>query len=317
MNAVPSRLNTLLVLLVFLLQCGLLISASLVEGWLIVVPAGFFSLFFLTNYALMHEASHGSLHIDPRWNRWLGALTGLTFPTSATMMRVTHTVHHRCNRTDHEMFDCYYPGDRRWLKRLQWYSILTGLFYLVIPLGGVVVGFLRPLLLTRPFRRARSAAVLFDDFTSSQMRQVQVECLLMLMFYATLFASGLLRPWPTLLLFGLGGFHWSTRQYVTHAWSRRDVIEGAHNLTPGAPLMDWILLHGQWDQAHHRWPLASWIHLPHLGASGSVPISFWRQYASLWCGPRLATEPSPLALSSLVCEREDRKERVESVLAPV
>ena len=303
MKAIPSRLNTVLVIVVFLVQVGLLLAASQTSGWLLAGIASGFAVLFLTNYALMHEASHGSLHADPRWNRWLGALTGLTFPTSAAMMRVTHTVHHRCNRTDHEMFDCYYPGDRLWLKRAQWYSILCGLFYVIIPLGAFVVAFLRSLLLTRPFRRARSAAVLFNDFTPAELRRVRLECLGIVVFYGGLALSGWLHLWPTLLLFALGGFHWSTRQYVTHAWSRRDVMTGAHNLSPGAPLMGWILLNGHWDQAHHRWPMASWIHLPRLAAACDPPVPFWGQYISLWRGPRPAFEPSPPVLTDLICER--------------
>ncbi|MBA3939051.1 MAG: fatty acid desaturase [Planctomycetes bacterium] len=303
-TVIPGRLNTVLVLAVCALQLGLLICASHLHGWWLLAPGVPFALLFLTNYALMHEASHGSLHADPRRNRLLGSVTGLTFPTSATMMRVTHAVHHRCNRTDHEMFDCYYPGDRVWLKRAQWYSILTGLFYVIIPPGAFAVGFLRPLLLSGPFKRARSAAVLFDDFTAAERRLVRRECAALVALYVLLFASGALSPGPVLLLFALGGCHWSTRQYVTHAWSRREVMTGAHNLTPGAPLMRWILLNGHWDQAHHRWPMVPWIHLPGLAAECAAPIPFWPQYLSQWTGPRPAAGPGPAALPNVEWRRE-------------
>lgn len=297
-RAIPSRLNVALVLAVLVTQAALLGAAShLPLGWAVVTGV-VFSFVFLTNYALMHEASHGALHHHPRTNWALGLLTGLTFPTSATMMRVTHIVHHRCNRTDHEMFDCYYAGDRRWLKRAQWYAILTGLFYLVIPLGAFVVGFLRPLLLTRPFKQARSARALFDDFDRGTLALVRIECVVLVAVYALPFALGWLDPWRCALLFALGGINWSTRQYVTHAWSPRQVRDGAHNLHVG-PLMGAILLNGQWDLAHHRFPTVSWIHLPRLGRRCRTPIPFWRQYLSLWAGPRPATEPSPAVIPHL------------------
>ncbi|MBA2480914.1 MAG: fatty acid desaturase [Planctomycetes bacterium] len=300
---IPSGLNTALVLGVVSCQCLLLWTASHCDGgWMLAVVAVMFSLLFLTSYALMHEASHGALHRLSAFNWALGALAGATFPTSATMMRVTHAVHHRCNRTDHEMFDCYYLGDRVWLKRAQWYSILTGMFYLIIPVGAVLVGFLRPLLLTRVFKRTRSSSVLYDDFDGRTLWLVRLECLVVASAFVLLFSNDVLEPGPTVLLFALGGLHWSTRQYVTHAWSRRDVIHGAHNLTAG-PLMRVVLLYGHWDLVHHQHPTSSWIELPRLGTTSVAPIVFWRQYLSLWRGPRPATEPSPKVLPDLSVAR--------------
>jgi fatty acid desaturase len=299
---VPNALNIILVIAVASAQAALLWSASHVDGWLLVPIALAFSFLFLTNYALMHEASHGSLHEKPAINWALGAVTGLLFPTSATMMRLTHVVHHRCNRTDHEMFDCYYPGDNLWLKRAQWYSILTGGFYLIIPIGAFLIAFARPLLLTRPFKRSRSASVLYDDFGPKYIHLVRLECLALVAVYWPLLAYGILSPLPTLMLFLLGGLNWSTRQYVTHAWSRRDVIEGALNLKAN-PLMRAILLNGNWDLEHHRHPTLSWVALAKFGLTSQPPISFWRQYLSLWLGPRLAQEPSPAVLPNMEVSR--------------
>jgi fatty acid desaturase len=299
---IPNALNIVLVFGVVSAQVALLWSASHVHGWWLVPIAIAFSFLFLTNYALMHEASHGSLHEQAPLNWFLGMLTGLLFPTSATMMRLTHVVHHRCNRTDHEMFDCYYSGDNLLVKRAQWYSILTGGFYAIIPIGAFTLALAHPLLLTRPFKRSRSASVLYDDFTAKQLMLVRLECLLIVAMYAPLFYYGVLAMWPTIALFALGGLNWSTRQYVTHAWSRRDVIEGAHNLKAW-PLMRMVLLNGNWDLEHHRHPTLSWIDLPKFGRTSEPPISFWRQYASLWRGPRLAHEPSPAVLPDMAVAR--------------
>ena len=294
----PSRLNACLVALVLGIQAGLLLLASHCPSWQLLVITPLFAMLFLTNYALMHESSHGALHHRPWANRLLGILTGWTFPTSATMMRVTHIVHHRCNRTDHELFDGYYPGDRRWLKILQWYSILTGLFYLIIPLGPLVIAVGRPLLLTGPFKAARSSSVLFDDFTAGELWLVRGEVVVLAALYIAAFVTGVLQWGPTLLLFAAGGINWSTRQYVTHAWSRRDVIHGAHNLKAG-PLMRAILLNGNWDLVHHQHPMASWTELPRLAPTSLPPIGFWRQYLSQWRGPRLVVDAAPPVLEDL------------------
>jgi len=301
-GSIPSRLNTVLVVAVLAVMGGLLWAAGHAAGWWLAAITVAFSFVFLTAYALMHEASHGSLHADARWNRWLGALLGLLFPTSAMMMRVFHTAHHRCNRTDHEMFDLYYADDRRWLRTANWYAILTGLFWLVIPPAAFVVGFARPLLASRLFRSTRNATRLFDGFDAGSLRQARRECVLLLALWVPLLACGVLDWRTTLLLYAAAAFNWSTRQYVTHAWSPREVMDGSHNLAVSAP-MRWILLNGHLDQAHHRFPLASWIDLPRLAADLRPPIPFWRQYLSLWWGPRLAQRPGPEPLLRLVCER--------------
>jgi len=291
--AIPTRRNLLLVVLVTTTMAALLFLASRVEGWWLALVAVAFAMIALTNYALMHEASHRTLHPWPWLNDALGAITGMFFPTSATLMRVTHEVHHRCNRTDHEMFDVYYQGDHLLLKRAQWYSILTGLFYLVIPLGAFFVGFARPLLLTRPFKHSRSSGVLFDDFDAGTLWRVRSEALLLVVVWGTLLGSGVLHWLPTLILFAAAGINWSSRQYVTHAWSPRRIADGAHNLATSR-LHQALLLNGNWDVVHHLAPAVPWIHLPELGRQSRPPIPYLGQWLSLWRGPRLATEPGPV-----------------------
>jgi fatty acid desaturase len=295
-TAIPTRLNLALVLLVSLMLAGLLLLASRVDGWWVAVIAVIFSCVFVTNFALMHEASHRVLHPRQSINDALGTLTGIWFPTSATLMRVTHEVHHRCNRTDHEMFDYYYPEDRRLLRVANWYAILLGGFYLIIPPGALIVGFARPLLLTKPFRQARNAAILYDDFTPTSLRRVRWEALLVLAVWGSAFASGLLSWAPTLLLYAAAAINWGSRQYVSHAWSPRRIMDGAHNLATNR-LHQAMLLNGNWDLVHHLYPTASWIHLAALGATSKPAIPYVRQWLSQWGGPRLATEPDPRVAS--------------------
>ncbi len=298
-HPIPTVLNLILVATVTSTMLALLVIASHVEGWWLVLVTIIFANVALTNYALMHEASHRTLHPNPRINDLLGSLTGLFFPTSATLMRVTHDVHHRCNRTDHEMFDCYYPNDNRLVKTAQWYSILCGLFWLIIPLGAFVVGFARPLLLTPAFKRSRSASVLYDDFDAPTLRRVRIEALALLTIWGGTLGLGLLDWRITLLLFAVAGFNWSTRQYVTHAWSPRRIADGAHNLHTNR-VHQLLLLNGNWDVVHHLQPSIPWIHLSRLGRNGRPSLSYFRQWLSLWRGPRPATEPDPRTILSAV-----------------
>ena len=150
---ITSRLNLFLVALVTGLAIFLLWLASRFDSWWAVLGVGVvFSYVLLTNYALMHEATHGNLHSSSRVNYLLGLWTGAFFPVPFTMIRTTHQGHHLRNRTDFEMFDLYYPTDSRLLKYAQWYSILGGLFWPVIPLGAVLFALCPSVLRTRAFR---------------------------------------------------------------------------------------------------------------------------------------------------------------------
>src|SRR5262245_35499130 len=114
---IPERLNFLLVCLVFAAALALLWLGSHVQGgWAVFGVGVAFSYLLLTNYALLHEASHGNLQSDPRRNHGLGVMAGLLFPLPFSLMRSTHQAHHDHNRTDVEMFDLYYPRDNLVIK---------------------------------------------------------------------------------------------------------------------------------------------------------------------------------------------------------
>jgi fatty acid desaturase len=136
---VPDRLNAFLVVLVFAASTGLLWLASSVQNvYLMIGVAVVFSYVLLTNYALLHEATHGNLQSNPRRNYAFGVLAGTLFPIPFSMICLTHQGHHLHNRTDAEMFDLYYPDDNRIVKYIRWYGILCGFFWPLIPLGAVL-----------------------------------------------------------------------------------------------------------------------------------------------------------------------------------
>ncbi len=102
---IPTRLNLLLSALVFCSALLLLWLASHTGSVLLMAAlAVAYSFLLLTNYALLHEGTHGLLHPDPRVNNGLGMLLAWLFPVAFTLLNVSHSVHHRYNRTDHEMY---------------------------------------------------------------------------------------------------------------------------------------------------------------------------------------------------------------------
>jgi fatty acid desaturase len=90
-----------------------------------------------------------------------------------------------------------------------------------------------------------------------------------------------------LLCYWAFGLHWSALQYVDHAWSPRDVINGAWNLKV-LPVSRALALNYHYHLAHHRQPSLPWIHLPALVDPEEHQPTFWSIYFSLWGGVRPA-----------------------------
>jgi len=291
-HKIPSFINVVIASGVFLLAIILLWVGSRVD-LLWSIPLGIlFSFILLTNYALMHDATHDVLHENSTVNWLFGMVLSWLFPMSFTVFKVSHVVHHCCNRTDHEMFDCYYDGDSKLIKYIQWYGLLLGLWWSLIPLGNLLLAIHPGVLRTKPFRKARSTAVVFDNYDNRLTWKLRFEVLMAIVFWIAI-VNVLSLNWQSILIFyAFFAFNWSTRQYVTHAFTIRDVKNGALNLSVSR-LMSWILLQGQWDLVHHQHPHVSWIHLPSLGKTSAKPESYMKQYIRLWKGPRPCKEPGP------------------------
>jgi fatty acid desaturase len=296
---IPDRINLAVVVTVVTTATGLLWAGSHVETWYSVIGVGVvFSYVLLTDYALLHESAHGNLQSSPWRNYVCGLVTGLLFPAPFTMIRTTHKGHHLRNRTDFEMFDLYYPSDSRAIKFIQWYGVLCGLFWPFVPIAAVLFALCPGVLRTWVFREYRPYRYLLGDIRNREVRAIRGELVLTIAFFAALFWLLELRWQNTLALYACFALNWSTRQYVGHAYSKRDVIEGAWNLRHNR-LMSCILLHGELDLNHHRRPDVPWYYLPCLSPATEPRRSYVAQYWRQWLGPRPVTEPAPESLCQM------------------
>lgn len=296
---IPDRLNVFLVAMVSVTAVSLLWLASYTSSWVVTLIVGIvFSYAMLTNYALLHDATHETLRSTSRANYLFGLIAGIWFPIPFSMIHYTHRSHHRFNRTDTEMFDCYYPTDNWWLKSIQWYAILLGLFWPLIPLGALFIAIMPSRLRLKLLSKADPARGLsyLATIPSDVVTRIRLETVLIAVVFSSLAWMLNLRLFPVLICYACFSFNWSTRQYVTHAFSERDVINGAFNLRHN-PVMDLILLHGQWDLNHHRHPEVSWYYLPCLTKSKEASRSYFAQYFRQWRGPVPATTPAPEPLT--------------------
>jgi fatty acid desaturase len=283
--APPGRLNVVLALGIVGGGVGLQWLASRAQGWPGVLGAGVaFSFLFLPLYSLLHEAEHRVFHARPAVNEGFGLLLAAFFPGPFSFLRACHLGHHRRNRGDAEMFDLYYPGDDVRRKRVIFYSLYLGGFWLLVPLAMAVVlvapGALRGRLVKDP-----SAVAMVEGIPESFMRRIRWECVGAGVLHGGLVLGLGLSPGRYLLLYALFGLNWSAQQYVTHAHSPRHVLEGAHNLR-AHPLYESLLLHFNWHLAHHQHPRVPWLYLPRHGDLTRERPGYLTAFLRFWRGPK-------------------------------
>ena len=295
---IPSKLNLFLVILIQIGAFGLLWLGSRLEViW--SVPIGIvFSFILLTNYALMHESVHHVLHISPRINYILGVFTHSLYPKSYTMFEITHKMHHRGNRTDHELFDYYYPTDSMVTKNMRWYGILTGIYYPFVPLGNLTMAIMPWFFHTKPFKQSTYSSILFNEFKGKVITKVRLEIIFTIALWIVMWNILSLQWQSVLILYACFGINWATRQYVTHAWTPRNVVEGASDLSV-SKIHGAVLLNGQWDHAHHKFPFLPWTELSNPKYHTVPQYSYFKRWLSLWWGMRPNFEKAPAVISDV------------------
>jgi fatty acid desaturase len=293
MNApIPARLNLFLLLIAPLATGGLLWLGS--HGSLPVALGAALLFAFVAHlpFSLLHEAVHGVFSPNRRVNELAGTFAAALFPTSFTLQRVAHLGHHARNRTDLELYDYHLPHQSRLLRGLWLYGgNLLGLYWFCVPLSALLFFIFPGVVQSQWFVKGPAKQLGFGpyvaDLAEASASRIWAECGLALAYQITLFfVLGLTwKGW--LLCHGAFALHWSALQYVDHAYSPRDIVEGAWNLKVWAPVR-WISLHYHLHLAHHRHPSLPWIHLPSAVRKEDPQPTFWQIYFRLWRGTRPA-----------------------------
>lgn len=290
-HPIPRHLNFFLGFLVVTFCLALLwASGQVQQGWTVALLALAYGLVMNTGYALCHEAEHDMFHPNQLINDLSGAMLTLFFPASFQLRRQGHIGHHLRNRTDDEAFDLYFEGENPVWKHLQFYGILTGLFWLVIVLSNIPALLHPAWLAGRKFTFDRASMALQETLNPKTFRWIRLEALAVFVLHGSMiyfFTIPVLRYFAVLCGFG---FIWSTLQYIHHYGTVRDVQKGAYNLRTWR-LFDLIWLNHHWHLNHHLHPTVPWLYLPALPTTGEhPPIGFWTAYFNMWRGPRFTTE---------------------------
>ncbi len=288
---IPNLLNIGIIILQISGFCFCLWWLSQVEGILeLALLTTAFGILMNSIYSIIHEAEHGILLSHKKWNDGLGALMTLLFPAPYHLIRQGHLGHHIRNRSDDEAFDLIVPGENPIVKRLQFFGIITGFYWLIVALSNVVVLFLPFLMNRKFFKFERATGALMDSLNSKYSRIIKIEALFAIGLHTSIILLLDLSLLNYFIMYFGFGFMWSAMQYVHHFGTERHVLSGSRNLWIWKPL-DLIWLNHNWHRNHHHQPCIPWLYLPLLVKTEEDRPSFllWA-YLRMWRGPRATDE---------------------------
>ncbi len=295
---IPDTINIIAVLIFSFLYFALLIIASKQEHWYwIILISILFGIIMIPVYTLIHEAEHNIIHSNQFVNNFLGGWLCCLFIAPFSFFKHCHLRHHKKNRTDLEMWDLYYEHQNKWKKYGYLCFLSIGFGYISVVLSVFLFAFI-PNLVYKIFSHNKEAAgFLQGSNNKKKIRVFRIESIIVIIFQFFCFYIFNFNWQAWLTCFLIHGFIWSSQNYVNHAFSPRDIINGAHNLK--VPVwLNLIYLNFNLHLAHHQNPKIPWIHLPAFIRAENYRISFFRNYLRLWKGPIITHEPDPSTTSS-------------------
>jgi len=313
---IPWRRNFAIAAAAITVATACLWLASHAPHWTVLAASAFvFSFANNTIFSLLHECVHGSFHPSRRLNELAGVLFAAFFPTALAIQRVSHFGHHRRNRGDLELYDYYLPHQSRWLKTYWIYCLLTGFYWAIIPVAGFIYLVCPLLFRSRAFLNGPARWWGFGEYVRDiavePIGRVWPQALFTFAFQLALW-RGLDLDWIAwLACYWAFGLNWSSLQYTDHAWSPRDVHEGAWNLKFWS-ITEAIFLNYNLHLVHHRRPDIPWNALPRFVRAGDPNPSFWSIYWSLWGGARPAPRGDANTNADSSCPRSSRSSRAST-----
>ncbi|GAB2814063.1 fatty acid desaturase family protein [Ferruginibacter profundus] len=295
---IPEKTNLAIIAICSAVYFFLLLTGAHIHtiGFKLLLAVAF-AIMMIPVYSLMHEAAHNALHPNPRWNVLLGRWLCCLFIVSFHFFRHCHLKHHKKNRTDEEMWDLYYEHQNKWLRYGNLYLMMVGFGYLALWLSVILFAIAPGLVNSALFKKHKEIRGFLEGSDDvHKLRICQVESIVVIAFqvFCLWLINWDVETW--LIFYLLHGFVWSSQNYINHAFSPRDIINGAHNLK--IPVwLNLIYLNFNLHLAHHQNPKIPWLHLPKFIRSGKGRFSFFKNYLRLWKGPKLTKEESPKVIS--------------------
>ena len=311
---IPGRLNLLLVIVQVAAAFAILTAASRTHSrYLLAALAITFAFVMEMGFCLAHEAVHRKLHPDRALNLSLGVFLFSLFPGSFHFFEVAHLIHHRRNRSNDELEDYVLPGENPWIKRVMYYLLICGLFWLLVPLSSIVIALLpvRRIALPRPDDAAGAFRKFAQFLNKVRLSHVRRDLLVAAVVWGIAFPLLHLHLASIGVCYGAFGFSWASQQYIYHVRTPRHTVLGALDLRLWKPV-EMLYLHFNYHLTHHLAVWVPWNYLPSVAADRPTR-GYLTTYIDLWRPPELLREAWPEAYqtSGPLPSKEDRAQSCE------
>ena len=299
-SAIPSSLNFSLGamhLLVNLYQFFVLpIYLLPISIWwaLTLVPIALLSNSF---WSLIHEAIHDMFHASFRINMAAGRLLSVFFGSPFRVLRLSHLLHHKLNRSPLEGTELYEPAKTSKVRAsLGYYFQILGGLYLVEVIGSLPFFFPRHLLHLlerRFFDRDTLSGMLVKSLTQDEsIREMRTDGAAILVLFG-LSAVSYGENWTLLMaVFVVRAFFISFLDNVYHYKTPVNNVFYADNLWLPKSLSR-ALLHFNLHGIHHKNTTIPWIELPKVFGEGS------REFDGRYFAAAVRQLSGPIPLSEL------------------
>jgi fatty acid desaturase len=291
---IPGRLNLAIALVQLVSAWSLLAIASRAASTAtLVLVAIAFAFVMQLGFCLAHEAVHRKLYRQRRVNLWTGVTLFTLFPGSFHFFEVAHLLHHKRNRSNDELEDYVLPGETPWLKRVMYYLLICGLFWLLVPLSSIGIALIPRSRIRLPdFDEDSGAFRRFVQFVN-QVRpgRVRRDVLLTIALWSIAIPLLHLRLAPVAICYAAFGFSWASQQYIYHVRTPRHAVLGALDLRVWTPIR-WLYLNFNYHLTHHIAVWVPWIHLPAV-AEQEPTSGYLETYARLWRPPQTLDQAWP------------------------
>jgi fatty acid desaturase len=283
---IPGKLNVALTAVQITTAFALLASASHAKSLCVTgLLAVMFAFIMQLGFCLGHEAVHGKLHARSNVNDGLGVLLFSLFPGSYHLFEMAHLTHHRRNRSDAELEDYVLPTEIPWLKRVSYYLVLCGLFWVLTPPAFVAIAMMPSSIRIPAAGDDASAFPRYLQFLNSVNRgRIRRDLLVTAIIWTAASLLLHLRFSAVAICYGLFAFCWASQQYLYHLRTPRHAVLGALDLHLWRPL-ELLYLHFNYHLTHHVAAWVPWIYLPKI-APGQPTRSFLSAYVDQWRPPQ-------------------------------
>jgi len=283
---IASRLNVLLMFLQMITALAVLTAASHSKSFfLLAALAVGFAFIMQMGFCLAHESVHRKLHRNSKVNVGMGILLFSLFPGSVHFFEVAHLLHHRRNRSNDELEDYVLPGENTWFKRTMYFLLISGLFWLLLPLSSMMVAMIprSTIRLPRPEDGAGSFRKFAQFLNDVRPGRVRRDLAVTVLVWVIAFPLLHLHLIPIAICYAAFGFSWASQQYIYHVRTPRHAVLGAYDLKLWKPLQ-FLYLHFNYHLTHHLAEWVPWNYLPSIAAQHPTR-KYSSTYFRLWRTP--------------------------------